>query len=403
MQSGDSSVNRSGRHSVVHCRGEHCEPDFLRRGEAWRALRALYGRVLRAHVGASTASPNKLCMSKILVIENEKIVVKLLTTGATLMSFYVKSKDIDIALGFDDPAMYLAKGNASMGKSVGRCANRIGNAKFTLNGKEYNLLANNGPNSLHGGEVRFGDVEWNIKESSIDRVVFSYDSADMESGFPGNLHVEAIYELKGNELTLTYTGLSDADTIFNITNHAYFNLDKNKSDILSHELMIPAERINLNDENGMAMDKVIDVNGTPFDFRNYKTIGDAVSANGVVLNQYCRGILDGVVATDGSDKRLIDNLDTNYLYENNIEKALCILRNGLLKLEIRSDLPGVQVYTGKSLYIDGRDGHYGMYAGIAMEPQFCPNAINYTDFVKPILRAKEKVAHTIRYIVSEMM
>ena len=341
-------------------------------------------------------------MSKILAIENEKIVVKLLTTGATLMSFYIKSKDVDIALGFDEPEKYLAKGNASMGKSVGRCANRIGNAKFNLNDKEYNLLVNNGPNCLHGGAVRFGDVEWDVKESAFDRVVFSYDSADMESGFPGNLHVEAIYEMHGNELTLTYTGLSDKDTIFNMTNHAYFNLNKNKTDILGHELRIPAERINLNDENGMAMDKVIEVNGTPFDFREFKVIGDAVSANGVVLNQYCRGIIDGVVATDGSDKRLIDNLDTNYLYENSVEKTLCVLKNNSIKLEIKSDLPGVQVYTGKSLDIDGRDGHYGMYAGIAMEPQFCPNAINYDDFMKPILRAKEKVAHIIRYIVSEV-
>ena len=341
-------------------------------------------------------------MSEIISIENEKIIVKLLSTGATLMSFYIKSLDVDIALGFDDPEMYLAKGNASMGKSVGRCANRIGNARFDLNGKEYKLLANNGPNCLHGGEVRFGDREWTVKERSINKVIFTYDSKDMESGFPGNLHVEAIYELNDNELVLTYTGLSDADTIFNMTNHAYFNLNEVKTDILAHELKIPAERINLNDENGMAMDKVIDVKGTPFDFRNFKMIGDAVSANGVVLNQYCRGILDNIVPTDGSDKRLVDNLDTNYLYENSVEKTLCVLKNDILQLEIKSDLPGVQVYTGKSLDIEGRDGHYGMYAGVAMEPQFCPNAINYNDFMKPILKANEKVAYIIRYAVTKI-
>lgn len=341
-------------------------------------------------------------MSKIIAIENDKIVIKLLSTGATLMSFYIKSLDRDIVLGFDEPEKYLAKGNASMGKSVGRCANRIGNARFNLNNKEYNLQANNGPNCLHGGEVRFGDREWQVKEKSINKVVFSYDSEDMESGFPGNLHVEAIYELNDNELILTYTGLSDKDTIFNMTNHAYFNLNQVKTDILNHELKIPAERINLNDENGMATDRVIDVKGTPFDFRNFKMIGDAVSANGVVLNQYCQGIMDNIVSTDGSDKRLIDNLDTNYIYENSVEKVLCVLRNDVLQLEIKSDLPDVQVYTGKSLDIDGRDGHYGMYAGIAMEPQFCPNAINYSDFMKPILRANEKVAHTIRYKVNKI-
>lgn len=338
-------------------------------------------------------------MSEVLAIENEKIIVKLLTTGATLMSFYVKSKDIDIALGFDDPSKYLDKASASMGKSVGRCANRIGNAKFTLNGIEYKLLANNGPNCLHGGDVRFGDQEWKIKEKSISKVVFEYDSKDLESGFPGNLHVEAIYELIDNELKLTYTGLSDKDTIFNMTNHAYFNLDKNKSDILSHKLMIPAKRVNLNDENGMAMDKTIEVDGTLFDFREFKEIGDAVSANGVVLNQYCKGIIDGVV--DKGSTRKIDNLDTNYLYEYDKEKTLCILKNDILKLEIRSDLPGVQVYTAKALNIDGRDGHYGSYAGIAMEPQFCPNAINYQGFMKPILKAGEKIEHTIRYLVDK--
>lgn len=341
-------------------------------------------------------------MSEIVAIENEKIVAKLLSTGATLMSFYVKPLDTDIVLGFDDPEKYLAPGNASMGKSVGRCANRIGNAKFILNGKEYHLLANNGPNCLHGGEVRFGDREWDIKEKTLSKVVFSYDSPDMESGFPGNLHVEAIYEVIDNELRVTYTGLSDKDTIFNMTNHAYFNLDKVKSDILYHELKIPAEKINLNDENGMAMERTIDVKGTPFDFRNFKQIGDAVSANGVVLNQYCRGIVDNIVATDGSDKRLIDNLDTNYIYENSIEKTLCILKNSTLELEIKSDLPGVQVYTGKSLNVDGRDGHYGTYAGIAMEPQFCPNAINYNDFKKPIVKANQKVSHVIRYIVNKI-
>lgn len=341
-------------------------------------------------------------MNKIVSIESDKVVIKLLSLGATLMSFYVKSKDIDIVLGSDDPKVYAEKGNGSMGKSVGRCANRIGKAKFSLNGKEYMLLANNGPNCLHGGEVRFADVEWEVKEQSLSKVIFSYDSHDMESGFPGNLHVEAVYEVVDNELNITYTGLSDKDTIFNMTNHAYFNLDKVKKDILSHELKIPAERVNLNDENGMAMEKTIDVNKTPFDFRNFKHIGDSVSANGVLLNQYCKGIIDGIVTTDGSDKRLIDNIDSNYLYETNIMKTLCILKNHDLQVELKSDLPCVQIYTAKELNVDGRDGHYGSYAGLAMEPQFCPNAINYNDFLKPILKANTKVSHTIKYIVTAL-
>ena len=333
-------------------------------------------------------------MSEKITIENEKIAVTLFSFGAILQSFYVKSEGIDIALGLETPEMYTVKGSASMGKSIGRCANRIGNAKFSLNRVEYTLLANNGPNCLHGGEVQFGNKEWAVKEKTSTKVVFAYDSSDMESGFPGNLHVEATYEVKDNELIVTYEGISDKDTIFNMTNHAYFNLDADKKNIFSHELQIPATRVNLNDENGMAMEESIEVNGTAFDFTTFKKIGNAVSENGQELNSYCKDLMDGKKRDDG---KLIDNLDTNYIYESSEEKTLCTVQNDKLKLEIKSDLPGVQIYTGKSLNIDGKDGHYGQYAGIAMEPQFCPNAINYKNFMKPIIKAGEKVCHTIRY------
>ena len=127
-----------------------------------------------------------------IVLENNKFLVTLIPLGATLTSFYVKGADRDLVLGFDDPMMYLDKRSASMGKSVGRCANRIGGARFTLDNVEYTLLANNGPNTLHGGEVRFGDREWDIKERSDTKVTFIYDSPHMESGFPGNLKVSYI-------------------------------------------------------------------------------------------------------------------------------------------------------------------------------------------------------------------
>lgn len=351
-------------------------------------------------------------MSELIKIENEKYEVKLLSLGAILHSFYVKDAGVDIALGLDDPQKYLVKGHASMGKSIGRCANRIGNAKFTLDGVEYKLLANNGPNCLHGGAVSFGDVEWKVKEKNDTKVVFAYESKDMESGFPGNMKVEATYELKGDELIVTYEGISDKDTIFNITNHAYFNLNPDEKDIFNLELEIPATKANLNDENGMAMEETVDVEGTAFDFRKFKRIGDAVNENGVELNQYCKDLLDNgkVDATKNVNldanattfaNRRIDNIDTNFVYENLDEKVLCRLRNSKLQLEIKSDLPGVQVYTGKSLNIEGKAGHfYGKYAGIAMEPQFCPNAINYNSFLKPILKAEEKAKHTIKYKVS---
>ena len=338
-------------------------------------------------------------MTKLIVLENEKFIIKVLNLGAILNSFYVKKADVDIVLGFDDYDKYLKPHNASIGKSIGRCANRIGNARFKLNDIDYNLLANNGPNTLHGGEIKFGDVEWNIEFVSKTKCILSYLSVDMESGFPGNLKVTATYELLDNELVVRYEGISDKDTLFNMTNHSYFNFDSEKGDILSHELKINANKINLNDENGMASDKTLDVDKTPFDFRDFKKIDESISANGVVLNQYCGGILEGIVKTDGSDKRLIDNLDTNYVFENTNEKVMCELKKDDIKMEVLSNLPDVQIYTGKSLDIDGRDGHYGMYSGIAIEPQFCPNAINYDNFLKPILKANEKKEWFIKYRV----
>ena len=337
---------------------------------------------------------------KKIVLENNKFLVTLIPLGATLTSFYVKGADRDLVLGFDDPMMYLDKRSASMGKSVGRCANRIGGARFTLDNVEYTLLANNGPNTLHGGEVRFGDREWDIKERSDTKVTFIYDSPHMESGFPGNLKVTATYEITDDTLIITYSGISDRNTIFNMTNHAYFNFDKEKSDILSHELLIPAKSVNLNDINGMAMDKTIVVDGTPFDFTSFKKVGENVSANGMELRDYCKKIYENMNESDIVGKNVfVDNIDTNYLYENMNEKVLCELKNEAIKMTVSSDLPSVQIYTGKALDVDGREGHYGSYAGIAIEPQFCPNAINYNDFIKPILKANTLVSHTIKYKV----
>ena len=339
-------------------------------------------------------------MSKIVTIENDKFIVKLFSLGAILNSFYVKSHDVDIVLGYNESDEYLKEGNAQMGKTIGRCANRIGNAEFTLNGKTYKLARNNGPNCLHSGVVSFGNVEWTLIKQEKSKAVFEYYSKNMESGFPGNVKVTTTYELCDCELKITYSAISDEDTIFNITNHSYFNLDKHKKNILSHKLKIDSTKVNLNDENGMASENVIDTNNTPFDFNDFKYISDNISDDGAELNTYCKNLLQNT--GNNVSKQLIDNLDTNYLYENTDYKTLCILKNEIMKLEVKSDLPCVQIYTGKNLNVDGRDGHYSAYAGIAIEPQFCPNAINYKKFIKPVIKANEYISHTISYKVIDI-
>lgn len=349
-------------------------------------------------------------MNENITIENEKLKVTLMSQGATLKNFYVKEKDVDIVLSLRNEAKYLEPQSKNMGKVVGRCANRIAKGEFIINDKKYKVKVNNGPNSLHGGEVNFGNIVWDVKEKTKDSVTFFYRSKDMEAGYPGNLDITLTYKLNGNELSLSWTGISDKDTIFNLTNHSYFNLDKSKTNILNHELKINAEEMNLNDENGMAREETLNVANTLLDFRKFKKIGDVVASGKTPFNSFCQNIFSMT-----NDKSLmLDNIDANFTTEFNQdfsltnvrspldEKVLCELKNDELKLSVISDLPDVQIFTANTMDVDGVGGHYGSYAGVAMEAQFCPNAINYSKFVKPLIKAKEKNTHSIIWRVENV-
>lgn len=315
-----------------------------------------------------------------IIIENEKIKVSVIPQGATLVSFIYKGNNTELVLGLNTENAYLEKNSGGMGKTIGRCANRIGNAKFTLNGITYNLLANNGINTLHGGAVNFGNVIWNVDSYTNNKVVFSYLSKDMEAGFPGDLLVHAIYEINDSELSIHYDGKSNKDTIMNLTNHTYFNLNRKKVDILSHNLQIFADSLCENDENGMSTENIIKMGSSKYDFSIRKKIGNVISKE---------------------DTNLLPGIDHAYLYNSFNEKKLCRLDNDILYVDIYSTLPAAHFYTGTGLNVDGRDGHYGKFAGIAIEPEFVPNAINYNKFDKPILKANEYKEFLIRYKVGE--
>ena len=214
------------------------------------------------------------------------MVVKIINYGGTVTDIMVPDKDGkmgNIVLGYDSLSGYLQNGNPYFGCLVGRYANRIANAKFTLDGKEYKLAANNDGNSLHGGLKGFDKRVWkasDINTDSISSIKFSYDSKDMEEGYPGNLHSEVVYTLtKDNELKIEYTAKTDKPTPVNLTNHCYFNLSAGTdSTILDHELMLKASQFTPVNDQLIPTGKIDTVKGNAMDFTSAKKIGKDIAA-----------------------------------------------------------------------------------------------------------------------------
>jgi len=317
-------------------------------------------------------------MKDIYVLENESIKIKVTSLGATLMSLYDKKKNQEVTLGFDSVDGYLENRSVYFGATVGRCANRIGKGKFSLNNKEYEVLVNNGPNSLHGGSVQYSFEEFEMVNKTNDSITFKYFSKDNEAGYPGNLTLLVTYRLDNNKLYYEFSGNCDKDSLFNITNHSYFNLSGGKIDSLDTMIKIPANQVNVNDNDGMASSKKIDISNTVYDFREYKKLKDIID----------------------KDENLAEGgLDHNFIFEDLNDKLVCSIKNEKIMLNVYSDLPGVQIYTSNFFgSIKGRDENiYKKFWGIAIEPQYCPNAINYDDFLKPIIYADKEVKHHITY------
>ncbi len=310
-------------------------------------------------------------------IENAYLKAEISDLGATLIRFISKKSDTDVILGFSEEEDYLRNYGCFFGATVGRNANRIGDAKFVLNGKEYQLTVNDNRNQLQGGGINgFSFKRWKAIEEKEDQVTFSYLSEDGEEGYPGNLYVHMTYRLEGNRLYLEFTGGSDQDTIFNLTNHSYFNLgDK---DILNHRLQICTDRYSPTDAYALTLDEVKEVAGTPYDFREPTRMEDNLS-------------------------RLPSGIDNNFVWETLGDKQMSSLSYGNLTLNVYSDLPDMHVYTSHGLKSDtSKKGiPYGECSGIAMECQYYPNGINYGEkYLLPILKKDRMMSH---YIVYELI
>ena len=218
--------------------------------------------------------------------------VEIMDYGCRIMSICVPDKKgnlTDVALGLEDLDTYL-KDDASLGAIVGRFANRIANGRFSLNGKDYQLAINNGPNHLHGGPTGYGQRVWDGRFSD-NKLIFTRTSPAGEEGYPGTLNLTITYGWsEDNELSISYEATTDADTILNLTNHAYFNLNGHGSGtVLNHELRIDADSITELNKDQVPTGNYIPVDGTPFDFRELKEIGKDIEAENERLWSACLG------------------------------------------------------------------------------------------------------------------
>ena len=294
----------------------------------------------------------------------------------------------DVVLGFEQMDEYFDP-NPYFGALIGRYCNRIGGAQFQLDGKLYALSKNDGPNSLHGGNIGFDKVLWSVHaaEASTDgpRLTLTYRSPDGEGGYPGNLFINAAYTLSGdNALRLDYLATTDRPTVVNLTQHSYFNL-RGAGDVLGHIVYIDANRFTPIDRTLIPTGELRSVLGTPFDFREPCAIGTRVGIEDEQL-QFAGGF----------DHNWVTNLPAGELglrammYESGTGRLLHVL----------STQPGLQFYSGN--FLDGslvgkRGLVYAHRSGVCFEPQHFPDSPNRPTFPSTVLRPGEVYANTIIY------
>jgi aldose 1-epimerase len=313
---------------------------------------------------------------------------KITTYGGIITEVHVPDRNgklADVVLGFDDLKSYLA-GHPHFGAITGRVANRIAKGKFTLDGKEYSLFVNNGPNSLHGGKVAFDKKVW--KAESFEGkdgvgVKMTYVSPDGEEGFPGTLTTTVTYTLTDkNELRIDYHATTDKPTIVNLTNHSYFNLaGAGSGDILGTELTIEAEQYTPADDTLIPTGELTSVKDTPLDFTTPHTIGERA----------------------GQIKKSIGGYDHNYVLRSGGGKLALAARAYEPKsgrvMETYTTEPGVQLYTANFMGdTKGKGGAvYKKQGGFCLETQHFPDAINQPKFPSVVLRPGKTYETTTVY------
>ncbi len=328
--------------------------------------------------------------------------VGLSTFGATITSIKIPDKNgnlKDVTQGYSNVTPYETAPVGHAGGTIGPYANKISDGKFTLNETEYTLECNKdgGKTHSHGGTKGLDVKNWNAQILK-DGIKFTYIKKDMESGYPGNVETSVTYKFdNNNNLRIIYNAKTDKDTIINLTNHTYFNLDgaenTEENSVLEHIVTLPnSSSITKNSEIAVPTGEILDVKGTPFDFKTPKKLADVINSDN-----------DQIKIGSGFDQNYcLDNYDGKKL----IEAAEIKSSKTGITLKVLTNLPGFQFYTanhlGKAAQPVGKDGtRYEKRSSLCVEPQFYPNAINTENFKeKGILKAGEEYNREIRYSFS---
>ncbi len=312
------------------------------------------------------------------------IIAQITNYGGKIAALFVPDRHgklEDIVLGYETIQEWIS-GNPYFGAICGRYANRIAKGQFTIEGKNYSLATNNGPNALHGGIKGFNNVVWDVVSNNDSTLELNYVSKDGEEGYPGNLNLKITYTLnEQNELRIDYHATADKSTVVNLTSHSFFNLSgEGNGDILGHELMINAEQFTPVDNVQIPTGVLQNVKGTPMDFTKSTLVGTHID-----------------------DK--YDQLDYGKGYDHNWvlnhkpgEVGLAAIyydpHSGRV-MEVHTDQPGMQLYTGN--WLDGSDkgkGHvYGMRSALCLETQKFPDSPNKPQFPSTVLKPGEIYKH----------
>ena len=295
--------------------------------------------------------------------------------GATLVRLLVPGQDgtlADVVLGYDDCNGY-REGDACLGATVGRNANRLKDACFVLNGRTYALTPNENGNNLHSGPEFFSKRMWQVLSHTENALVLELNSPSGDQGFPGNARIRVSYTLEPGALRIAYNAVCDKDTVFNMTNHSYFNLAGHEKTgaAMDQVLILPGRFFNPDDPQNIPTGELRKVEGTPMDFRTPKPIGRDIDLDYEPL------VLQG-------------GYDHNWEVFCNPCAILSDPVSGRT-MAVSTDCPGIQFYAGNFLDETGKGGvYYGKRSGVALETQFYPDALHYPDWPQPITRAGEK-------------
>lgn len=325
----------------------------------------------------------------VITLNNGTISCRVLTYGATLHSLLVPDRDgnlLDVVLGYDTLREYM-ENDGYLGATVGRFANRIANARFSLGGKDYPLAANDGANHLHGGLVGFSHRVWALECCTSDSVTLSLESKDGEEGYPGNLLVKVTYAIHDNTLTIRYHAVSDADTLCNLTNHSYFNLSGHDSGpVLDQKIQLFAQYYTPSDAQSIPLGTVAPVEDTPMDLRLPVRIGEHIDD---AFPQLMQG----------------HGYDHNYVVDGaaNTLRPAAVASSDVtgITMQVSTTQPGIQFYTANFL-ADGRRGKnratYGPRHAFCLEAQHFPDSPNQVEFPSAVLKAGASYQHLVEFV-----